>query len=499
MKLGIRSARFAVVTAAGAVLLSFLYLTAIRKNTSSSHKNTTAPPRGTSVDTPRWEKAYAQLPMGFEENRGQAARDVKFVSHGSGYALSLAPQEIDIALLRRRVMTASPLHRAAALRALREARKAMKTPVIRRQLEGANPAPAIAANEPLPGRSNYFIGNNREKWVRDAPSYSRVKYLGIYPGVDVEFYGNQRRLEYDFTVAPGADPRAITLKIDGARKLAINSHGDLILQIPDGQADLQKPVIYQIVGAQRREVAGNYALASGNRVKFVVAEYDRSLPLVIDPVLRPLASYSTFLGGTGDETGFGIAVDGAGDAFIAGSTSSIGFPVVAGTAFGATPPTFVNPLDTGCGFITELDPAGAHQLYSSYLCGNSGFDEAFAVALDSNGKVYVAGTTGSINFPTTTNALIQSPLATNPNGTAFVTKIDPTASGAASLLYSSYIGGTNGTMGDFANAVAADASGNAYIVGQTSSSPGAAGSGGFAVTTGGLQQTPSNNVGTGFL
>jgi hypothetical protein len=119
MKLGIRTARFAVITAAGVVLLSFLYLTAIRKNTSSSHKNTTAPPRGSNGDTPRWEEAYAQLPMGFEENRGQAARDVRFVSHGSGYALSLAPQEIDIALLRHGAMIASPLHRAAALRALR--------------------------------------------------------------------------------------------------------------------------------------------------------------------------------------------------------------------------------------------------------------------------------------------------------------------------------------------------------------------------------------------
>jgi Abnormal spindle-like microcephaly-assoc'd, ASPM-SPD-2-Hydin/Beta-propeller repeat len=494
MKMGIRWARFAVLTTAGAVLVSLLCVTAIRKNTLRSHKNMTAPPVKASVDTPRWEKAYAQLPMGFEENRGQAARDVKFVSHGSGYALSLEPQEIDIALLRRRAMTASPIHRAAALRALREARKAMKTTVIRMQLEGANPTPAIAANEPLPGKSNYFIGNNHEKWVTDVPSYSRVKYSRIYPGVDVEFYGNQRRLEYDFTVAPGFDPKAIKLKIDGTQKLAINSHGDLVLHISDGDLEFQKPVIYQIVGTQRREVVGKYALASGNRVTFAVSKYDHSLPLVIDPLLF----YSTYLGGTGDESGQGIAVDGNGDAFIVGSTSSADFPTVAGTAFQAKPPVFtnVNPADTLCGFVTELDPAGAHQLYSSYLCGSSGLDAAFAVALDPNGKVYVAGTTGSIDFPTTTNALIQSPLATNPNGTAFVAKMDLTASGAASLLYSSYIGGTNG---DFANAVAADSSSNAYIGGQTFSSPGAAGSGGFAVTTGGLQQTPSNNVGTGFL
>src|ERR1700720_2379764 len=242
VKTAIRSVRFAVVTTASIVILSLLCVTAIRKNTSRSNKNTPTPQLKASVDTPRWEKAYAQLPMGFEENRGQAARDVKFVSHGSGHALSLAPQEIDIALLRRRAMTASPLHRAAALRALREARKAMKTTVIRMQLEGASPTPAIAANDPLPGKSNYFIGNNREKWVTDVPSYGRVKYSGIYPGVDVEFYGNQRHLEYDFTVAPGADPKSIALKIEGAQKLGGDSHGDLILHTPDGDAKFQKPV-----------------------------------------------------------------------------------------------------------------------------------------------------------------------------------------------------------------------------------------------------------------
>lgn len=481
MKLGTRSARLTVFTAAVVVLLSFLYLTGIRRNTSSSHKNATAPPRSSSVDTPRWEKAYAQLPMGFEENRGQASRDVKYVSHGSGYALSLAPQEIDIALLRRRAMTASPLHRAAALRALREAHKAMKTTVIRMHLEDANPAPAIAAEQPLPGKSNYFRGNNRERWVTDVPSYGRVKYSGIYPGVDVEFYGNQRHLEYDFTLASGADPKAIKLKIEGAQKLAIDSHGDLILHTPDGDAKFQKPFVYQMVGTEHREVAGNYALASGNRVTFDVAKYDRSLPLVIDPLL----TYSTFLGGTGDESGQSIAVDGSGDAFIAGSTTSTDFP----------PTTNVPPV-SGCGFVTELNPAGTAQLYSNYLCGTSGTDEVFAIALDPNGKVYVAGTTASTDFPTTANALIQSPLATNPSGTAFLTKIDPTLSGKASLIYSSYIGGTSG---DLANAVAADANGNAYIGGLTFSSPGTPGSGNFTITSGAVQATPANNVGTGFL
>jgi hypothetical protein len=488
MKLGNRSARFAAITAAGVVLLSFLYLTAIRKNTSSSHENTTAAPRGSNGDTPRWEKAYAQLPMGFEENRGQAARDVKFVSHGSGYALSLAPQEIDIALLRHRAMTASPLHRAAALRALREARKAMKTTVIRMQLEGANPSPAIAAEEPLPGKSNYFIGNIRGKWVTDVPSYGRVKYSGIYPGVDVEFYGNQRHLEYDFTVAPGADPKSIALKIEGAQKLGIDSHGDLILHTTDGDAKFQKPVVYQKFGAERREVAANYALASHNRVTFAVTKYDRSLPLVIDPLL----TYSTFLGGTGEETGFGIAVDASGDAFVGGLTTSVDFPTTS-TAFQSTA-----LLVGGCGFVTEIDPAGAHQLYSTYLCGataggSGNFDEIFGIAVDSAGKVYVTGNAFSTDFPTVNG------LATPTNnvaGSVFISKLDPSASGTASLLYSTFFGGLSGSFG---NAIAVDNSGNAYVGGQTFSDPGPTAAGTFPITSGAFQSTLSSAVGNAFL
>ena len=487
MKLGNRS-RFAVITAASVVLLSFLYLTAIRKNTSSSHKNATTPPRGSNGDTPRWEKAYAQLPMGFEENRGQAARDVKFVSHGSGYALSLAPQEIDIALLSHRAMTASPLHRAAALRALREARKAMKTTVIRMQLEGANPSPGIAAEEPLPGKSNYFIGNNREKWVTDVPSYGRVKYSGIYPGVDVEFYGNQRHLEYDFTVAPGADPKSIALKIEGAQKLGVDSHGDLILHTTDGDAKFQKPVVYQMVGAERREVTGNYTLASGNRVTFAVAKYDQSLPLVIDPLL----TYSTFLGGTGDETGFGIAVDASGDAFIGGLTTSADFPTTS-TAFQST-----TLLVGGCGFVTEIDPAGAHQLYSTYLCGataggSGNFDEVFGIAVDTAGKVYVTGTAFSTDFPTVNGLTTPT---NNVAGSVFLSKLDPSLSGAASLLYSTFFGGLSGSFGA---AIAVDNSGNAYVGGQTFSDPGTTALGTFPITSGAFQATLSSAAGNAFI
>ena len=218
--------------------------------------------------------------MGFEENRGQAARDVKFVSHGSGYALSLAPQEIDIALLRRRAMTASPLHRAAALRALREARKAMKTTVIRMQLEGANPSPAIAAEEPLPGKSNYFIGNNREKWVTDVPSYGRVKYSGIYPGVDVEFYGNQRHLEYDFTVAPGADPKVHRAENRGSAKA--RDQFTWRLDPSHCRRRCEIPETGRLPNGRRRTPRSGWKLRSRFAAiasRSQMAKYDQSLPL----------------------------------------------------------------------------------------------------------------------------------------------------------------------------------------------------------------------------
>ena len=475
-------AKFAGFLFAGSALSALLIATALRENTFHAQTITAQPQRNGPIDTPRWEKAYGQLPLGFEENRGQAAGEARFVAHGSGYALTLGPQELDIAILRRNALLASSLHRAAAT-------------VVRMQLEGANPTPAIAASDKLVGKTNYFVGNDPKKWVTDVPSFARVKYAGIYPGVDVEFYGSQRRLEYDFTVAPGANPKAITLKIDGARKVAINSRGDLILRIPDGDVEFQKPAIYQMARGERREVAGSYMLGARNRVQFAVGEYDRSLPLVIDPVLSPLASYATYLGGTGDEVGYGIAVDAKGDAFIGGMTSSLDFPVTTATAFQSS---FV--LAGGCGFVTEIDPTGTHQLYSTFLCGatpgntniGNAFDEVFGVAVDSSGKVYVTGLTDSIDFPTK-NGLTSSAAV---NGDVFLSKLDPSASGAASLVYSTAFGGLSGTEG---LGIAVDNSGNAYIVGQTFSTPGPIANGSFPVTAGAFQSTLSSGGADAFL
>jgi hypothetical protein len=338
------------------------------------------------------------------------------------------------------------------------------------RLEGANPDARIAGMDKLPGRTNYFIGNDPSKWHTDVPSYAQVRYSSIYPGVDLVFYGNQRRLEYDFVVAPGADPKAIAMKVDGARKMHINSRGDLVLSVAGGEVELQKPVVYQNVKGERREIAATYSLTGNNRAAFNVGSYDRSAPLILDPVLN----YSTYLGGSAGDVGFAIAVDASGNAFIAGETFSTNFPP--GTkVYSSTSPSPNN----GASFVAELNPAGTQLLYSTYLAGTitNSLESANGIAVDSGGKVYVTGGTFASDFPmpTTPNGFKSgNNLGALLNGTSYIAKLDPAVSGQASLLYSSYIGGTNGTGlfgGDFGQAIAVDANGIAYVAGYTDSTP----------------------------
>src|SRR5712692_4933389 len=183
----------------------------------------------------KWTEAYGRLPLSFEENMGQTAREVRYVSHGSRYELFLTPQEAVLALRPNLPLDLSPPHRAATIRTLREARQAGQLTVMRLRLEGANPEAQILGIDRLPNKVNYFIGNDPKKWHSNVSSYARVKYTSVYPGVDLVFYGNQGRLEYDFVVAPGADPHVIALKLEGARRMSINSRGDLVLSVSGGE------------------------------------------------------------------------------------------------------------------------------------------------------------------------------------------------------------------------------------------------------------------------
>ena len=455
----------------------------------------------------RCVEIYNKLPLSFEENQGQTAREVRYLSHGSGYELFLTAQEAVLALSGPVGPDLSPRRRFATLLALRQAHLARKTnqlTAVRLHFEGANSEPQIMGTGEMPGKVDYFIGNDPKKWHTDVPAYAQVKYTNIYPGIDLMFYGNQRRLEYDFVITPGADPKAIRLDVQGARKLRVNADGDLVLSVGGRKIEFQKPRVYQQVKGKRHEIAGRYALVGDHRVAFVVGEYNRTEPLILDPVLN----FSTYLGGSANDDGPAIAVD---------SNNNV---VVAGTTFSTDFPTSVNgfqqqPLATnanGAAFVTEINPTGTQLKYSTYLAGSTPgpgpFEGAFGVDVDSTGKIYVTGFTSSTDFPTNSVVAGFKPAspANGAAGTSFITKLDPTATGNNSLLYSSYIGGTNGTgsggIGDFGKAVAADRQKNGvvYVTGFTDSTPGASVSdpAGFPVV-GGFQTSLGSPNGNAFL
>ena len=445
----------------------------------------------------QWLKAYGKLPLRFEENIGQTSREVRYVAHGGKYELFLTAQEAVMALRPSGHLDFSPRHRFATLRNLREsrqnARQAKQMTALGLKLEGSNPQPKITGVDQLPGKVNYFIGNDPTQWHTDVQTFAKVKYAEVYPGIDLIFYGKENHLEYDFIVAQGANPAAIALKVNGARKMRIDSRGDVVVNVPGGEVRLQKPLIYQQVHGKRREVSGSYTIAADHRVRFSVANYDRSEPLVVDPVL----DYSTYVGGTADDNASGIAVDSNGNAFIAGNSSSTDFPTTSNGLITA------NSSGAVAAFVAELNPAGDTLLYSSYIAGSIPGETAYGVAVDPTGKaVYVTGQTLSPDFPTN-STITGFKTGNNPGataGTSFLVKFDPTqTTGANSFVYSTFIGGTNGTgpNGDIGLAVAADGSGNAYVTGLTDCSPGTATDLATFPIVGGFQTTLGNTNGGG--
>ena len=482
----------------GGLILTFAGATA-RRGTPGEPGATAK--RSHAKQDSQWLQAYGKLPLRFEENVGQTAPEVRYVAHGGKYELFLTSQEAVVALRPSGHFDFSPRHRFATLRAMRDLRRngrpADQMTVLRLQLEGADPQPQIAGTDLLPGKVNYFIGNDPKKWHTDVPTYGKVKYAGVYPGIDLLFYGNERHLEYDFVVAPGADPAAVALHVQGARTMRLNSRGDLVVSVSGGEVRLEKPVIYQRVNGERHEVAGSYAIAGNHRVTFSVPSYDRTLPLVVDPVLN----YSTYVGGSSDDAANGIAVDSNGDAYIAGVTSSTDFPTTSNGFMEA--PLAANTGGAFAAFVAELNPAGTTLLYSSYIAGSIPGEAAFGIAVDPTGKaIYVTGQTFSSDFPTasTITGFKTGTNAGATTGTSFLVKLDPTqTTGAASFVYSTFIGGTNGTgpNGDLGQAVAADSAGNAYVTGLTDSSPGTATDLATFPVVGGFQTTLGNSNGGG--
>jgi hypothetical protein len=269
-------------------------------------------------------QAYGQLPMSFQLNEGQTAPQVDFLSQGSGYTLFLTPTESVLSLQAPTPAPAVPgaLQAPAPAAYVAAADQATTDSVVSMQLVGASATPQVVGLDQLPGVSNYFIGNDPSQWHTDIPNYAQVDEQGVYPGVDLVYYGNQQQLEYNFTVAPGADPAVIRTTFTGAESATLDDQGNLVLQTAGGAVVEQAPVLYQESDGARQAVSGQFVLEGDGQVGFAVGSYDRSQPLVIDPIL----SYSTYLGGSSDDQGSGIAVDSAGNAYVTGYTDSTNFP-----------------------------------------------------------------------------------------------------------------------------------------------------------------------------
>jgi hypothetical protein len=386
------------------------------------------------------------MPLRFEANQGQTDAQVAFLAHGPGYSLFLTPTEA-VMVLEQPSEEFKGVAGAAGV--WTPGTHSVATPasaVLRMQVLGGNAAPQVFGLDELPGKVNYFLGNDLADWHTGIPTYAQVEYRNVYSGIDLLYYGHDGRLEYDFDVAPGADPGAITLAFAGADRLAIDAQGDLLLDVGRTQIRQDRPLIYQDVDGSRRQIAGNYVLKDGQRVGFQVGTFDGSRPLVIDPVL----SYSTYLGGSGADAGGGIAVDQNGHVYVTGATGSADFPTL-----DAVQPTLGGGL--GNAFVTSLDPAG-QPLYSTYL-GGSAFDMGNGIAVDPYGHAYVTGTTTSRDFPAL-NAF--QPAYGEGFHDAFVTSLDTTGQ----LLYSTYLGGSDSDVGA---GIAVDQFGQAFVTGTTGS------------------------------
>ena len=392
--------------------------------------------------------AYAHLPLIFEPNQGQSDPRVKFLARGSGYALFLTADQAVLALERS---LPSAQHSGLQLSAL-----AMG-------LVNANPRAQIAGRDELPGKSNYFIGNDPAKWHTNIPQFARVRYSEVYRGIDLVYYGKQGQLEYDFVVAPGSDPKQVALRFQGSENLAVDADGDLLIFLGGEEVRLQSPRVYQKSGGEDRRVAGRFELRGKNEAGFALGAYDHSRELIIDPVL----SYSTYLGGTKDEACSvilgtvtpgcpAIAVDTAFNAYLAGSTTSINFPLPSGGA------PFQSTLKgTANVFVAKFNNAATILEFATYL-GGSGIDTTTGVAVDNGFNVIVAGTTSSTNFPTSSSAFQTAPVRLT-NKHVFVSKLD---TAGKTLLYSTYLSGTGV---DTATGVALDPGENIYVTGTTTS------------------------------
>lgn len=425
-------------------LIVQMMLSALILSASHAQQSRVAAPANT-IPAHQSATRFSSFALSFEDSQDGPGRKYDFLTRGSGATLFLNYAGAAIALQRE--AEDSPSLSASMLQASR--RRTQSRPMtMRLKLVGANARSRVEKGQLLPTRSNYLIGNDPRRWRTNLPNYARVSYADIYPGINVTYYGNRSQLEYDFIVKPGANPAAIVLDFVDAERLEIDAGGNLRVRLSGGEIVQRKPFVYQQRRGLGLPVQGRYVLQGGNRVGFEIGNYDRSQPLVIDPVLV----YSTYLGGGGGDQGTSVALDSAGKAYVTGVTTSIDFPLTNGAAQPAK----------GAGsdvFITKLNATGSAVVYSTYV-GGSGSDEGLSVAVDQAGSAYISGLTDSTDFPVTVGAF----QTTRGGGTdAFVVKLNSLGTG---FSYATFLGGSADEEG---YGLAVDLSGAAYVTGVTDS------------------------------
>ena len=375
-----------------------------------------------AIDNESVRAEMLKLPLSFIENQGQVSGDVRFMVKASHETIYFTPSNVLFALSSKN-----------------------NTSIVKMSFEGAKPG-QLAGEGLLPGTANFFIGNNSSKWVTDISTYSTIRYENLYPGIDLVFKGTEGNLKHELQLKPGADPAKIVLTYSGQDNLSLDKNGSILIKTAAGNLTDSAPFCYQDINGSRAIIEGKYRRIGTKSIGFEISNYNQSLPLVIDPLLR----YSTYLGGKGNDYGDGIALDSSGNAYITGDTNSTNFPTK--NAYQAAN---AGGRDA---FVTKLSPAGNELVYSTYL-GGSGVDNSNGIVMDSSGNAYVSGWTNSTNFPTK-NAY---QAANAGKDDAFVAKLSPAGN---KLVYSTYLGGSGDDLGW---GIAIDSSGNAYVSGWTNS------------------------------
>ncbi len=439
--------------------------TATASHGAKPAKRTRAAARRKQEAAPALVRSFLRMPLDFEINQGQAPAEYAFVAHGPSYALGISSTGIALSLHNLKTSESERKPGRANALSLEPHESANLELRLLGGTASALSGSGVTGLDPQPGRSSYFIGGDPTHWRTRVPHYNRVRIASAFPGVDLVLYGSREQLEYDFAVAPGADPGLIRLQLNGTDSVTLDKGGNAILGTAAGDVELESPVAYQEIGGVRRPVESRFELADGNVLRFGLGKYDRERPLVIDPVLI----YSEAFGGSNGNQGVGMTVDAAGNAYVTGNTCSTDFPSTAGNFTSI----HTNPAAKACqdAFLVKLDPSASTLIFSDFIGGSGGSSTGTHVAVDSSQNVYMAGATGASSFPTVSSI---GPTAPAPCGLSsagfncpdgFILKLSPDGS---QLLWSSLLGG-NQASGAF-QVKLNPVTGDLVVLGETNSS-----------------------------